>query len=293
MNRVFLKLILLLLCFHPLYTRAQAHERWADIVKWDGVTNWRNYLIYAPGYLGPNALPVPDMSNGTADTLNNISVHFAFHSGTGDKTKNWRMRATYCFLKSKMSADISWIPVEFFEVSPQIKDKRHVYYTGYNDTKAKGDVHVNLTLQILNRWRKDVHLAVRAGFRYASSSSVDAARFTDAPGYHFDLSAAKPLFNDRFKLIAMAGIYIWQLNTEGQNDAILYGGGCEYNYRNWRFMAACRGYSGYRHNGDQPMVISSSLEKQFERISIILNLQEGLRDYDFTSVETGIRYNFK
>jgi hypothetical protein len=63
--------------------------------------------------------------------------------------------------------------------------------SGYNDTKAQGDIYANINFQIFNKWRKYIHLALRAGFRYPTSSSVDAARFTDAPGYHFDVSAAK------------------------------------------------------------------------------------------------------
>jgi hypothetical protein len=83
----------------------------------------------------------------------------------------------------------------------------------------------------------------------------------------------------------MAGIYIWQLNTEGQNDALLYGGGFEYDYNNWKMTASYRGYSGYRKDGDRPIVIRSSIEKRCRSISVMLNIQQGIHDYDFTSVE--------
>ena len=286
------KAILFLCFFYSIGLNAQIFERWADIVKWDGVTPWRNYMIYSPAYMGPNALPVPFMANGTIDSISNIGVHFAFHSCAGDKTKNLRITGNYCFLKNRISADVSWIPAEFFKVDPVTKEKRHVYKSGYNDTKAKGDIYANVNIQILNKWRKYIHLALRAGFRYPTSSSVDAARFTDAPGYHFDVSAAKPLLGDHLKIITMAGMYIWQLNTEGQNDAFLYGGGLEYNSNKWKLTTSCRGYSGYRNDGDHPVVINSSIEKRSKNISFTLNLQKGLRDYDFVSVETGIKYLF-
>lgn len=289
---VLTKALLVTLIFFPDNTGAQTHEKWADVVNWDGVTPWRNYLIYSPGYLGPNALPVPSMSNGTADSVNSIALYFAFHSGTGDKTKNLRITSNYCISRNKLSVEISWVPIESFTMSPEIKDKRHVYLTGYHDSKAKGDIYSNVALQILNRWRKHIHLAVRAGFRYPTSSSVDAARFTDAPGYHFDISAGKSFTGGRFKLNAMGGVYIWQLNTEGQNDAVLFGGGFEYSYKNCRMIATCRGYSGYRHNGDQPLMVAASFEKKFKAVSLLINLQHGLRDFDFSSVETGIKYIF-
>jgi hypothetical protein len=121
------KAILSLCIFYSIDIHAQILERWADIVKWDGVTPWRNYMIYSPAYMGPNALPVPFLSNGTADSISNVGVHLAFHSGPGDRTKNIKITGNYCFLKNRISADISWIPIELFKVGPVTKEKRHVY----------------------------------------------------------------------------------------------------------------------------------------------------------------------
>lgn len=250
-------------------------------------------MFFSAGYLGPNGLPVPAISNGSVDNIDQITVSHLFHFSHGDNTHNLKIAANYCIVKDKLSVDINWVPIEWFKVTDKVKEERHVYHIGYFDTKATGDIYANFTLQILNQWRKHVHLAVRAGFRYATSSGVAAARYTDAPGYYFDLSAAKPLQEGRFKLTAMLGLYVWHLNIEGQNDAILYGGGFEYNYNNWRMITSCRGYSGYRNNGDRPLVINSSFEKKFKNISYLLNLQQGLHDYGFTSIETGIKYLFK
>jgi hypothetical protein len=272
---------------------AQLFERWAEIVKWDGVSSWRNYMIYSPRFMGANALPVPTISNGTADSVNQFSVLHVFHFRHGDYTHNLKISANYCFIKERVSFDINWIPVEWFTVTDRVKEERHVYHIEYYAKKARGDIYCNVTFQLLNKWRKNFHLAFRAGYRYATSSAVAAARFTDAPGYHFDLSAAKPLQEGRFKLTAMLGLYIWQLNIEGQDDAMLYGGGFEYNHNNWRIVTSCRGYSGYRNNGDRPLLINSSIEKRNKRLSFLLNLQQGLHDYRYTSIETGIKYHFK
>jgi hypothetical protein len=92
---------------------------------------------------------------------------------------------------------------------------------------------------------------------------VGSARYTDAPGYHFDFSFGKFLSTDKkWKLAVMAGFYVWQLNTSGQDDAVLYGGGLEYNDKSWQYRLHCRGYSGYRNNGDRPVILSSAVEKK-------------------------------
>ncbi len=274
--------------------QAQTFEKWANLVQWDGYSPWQNYMIYAAGFMGPNALPVPSLANGSLDSVNNISFSSVFFLNRGDKTQNLKLAANYVLVKNLVSADITWLPVEWFRQSPQTKDDRHVYYLYYNDNRATGDIYFNINLQLLNRWRKFIHLAFRAGFRYPTSSSVGSARYTDAPGYHFDFSFGKFLSTDKkWKLAAMAGFYVWQLNTSGQDDAILYGSGLEYNNKSWQYRLNCRGYSGYRNNGDRPVILSSAVEKKINHISVSAGIFRGLKDYQYTGIELGIKYLFK
>jgi hypothetical protein len=270
----------------------QTPQKWAETVSWDGITPWINYMIYSSSYMGPNALPVPDMANGSVDSLSYVSFSSVLHFSKGDKTQNLQFFANHRLVKNRLSAEVLWIPIEWFDVNDATKIKRRVYYSDYYDNKAQGDVFFNFKLQMLNRWRKYIHLALRAGFRYPTSSSVGAARYTDAPGYHFDLSFAKPFFQNKLKLTLMGGLYVWQLNTSGQDDAFLFGGGMEYNYKNLRWRINCRGYSGYRNNGDRPLILESLIEKQFGNFGILLNLHKGLIDYDFTTVSLGSKFIF-
>jgi hypothetical protein len=249
-------------------------------------------MIYSPRFLGPNALPVPTMADGSVDSLQSLALSLVSHFSKGDKTKNFRLSANYCLVKDFISADINWVPYEWFRVSPEVKDERHVYPYFYNDRQASGDIYFNLNLQLLNRLRKYIHLAFRTGYRYPTSTAVGSARYTDAPGYHFDISAAKPLSDNRLKLTAMVGFYVWQLNIAGQNDAFLFGGGVEYHQQDWYYQLNCRGYSGYRHNGDDPVILESTLEKRFRNFGFSLNLYQGVHDYKFTSIGLGAKYIF-
>jgi len=283
--------LLVILFFYSTHAMSQTFNDWAKLVNWDGVTPWRQYLRYSPGFMGPNALPVPEIGNGTVDSINHISVSGVFHFSKGDHTQNIKLRGNYCLVKDFISADITWIPIEWFRQSAGIKNERHVYYHGYYDQKAAGDIYLNVNVQLLSRWRKYIHLVFRTGFRYPTSSSVGAARYTDAPGYHFDLSGGIPLSN-KFKFTTMTGFYVWQLNKKGQNDAILFGGGFEYNHKGWRWQTNCRGYSGYLNNGDRPVIVGSQLEKKSKNISFLFGLHQGLHDYKYTSIELGTKYSF-
>jgi hypothetical protein len=64
---------------------------------------------------------------------------------------------------------------------------------------------------------------LRIGYRFPSSE-IGASRFTDAPGYYFDVSFAKGFHSHpALKWIVMAGGYFWQaeIRRHPQDDAFL------------------------------------------------------------------------
>jgi hypothetical protein len=291
MNNFFLILLLFLSC----QTQAQTQAKWSSIVRWDGFSPWQKYMIYSPAYMGPNALPVPSMANGGIDSVNYIGVSGAFFFSKGDNTQSLKFSGNYCLVKDLISFDAAWVPVEWFQLNDEIKDKRHVYWPNYYAKKALGDVLFNMNVRLLKKWDKHVQLAFRVGYRFPASDveEVAAARFTDAPGYFFDVSAGKFLSSDnRWKLSGMAGFYVWQLNDYGQNDAFLFGAGLEYNSGSWHWQLNGRGYTGWLGNGDFPVVAFSSLENRQKRFAWFLALQQGLHDFDYSSIEIGTKYLF-
>jgi hypothetical protein len=286
-------LFLLLLVSGKLHAQTQA--RWAQIVHWDGYSPWQTYMHFSPGFMGPNALPVPSMSNGGIDSVNYVGPAGSFFFSKGDNTQTLKFIGNYCLVKDLVSFDAAWIPVEWFQVDDATKDKRHVYWPNYYQKVANGDVFLNVNVRLLKKWDKHVQLAFRVGYRFPSSDvrEVAAARYTDAPGYFFDVSAGKYLSPDqRWRLSGMAGFYVWQVTNFGQNDAFLFGGGLEYNANGWRWKLNGRGYTGWIGDGDFPILVSTSLEKQMKTFAIYLQLQQGLHDYGYTGVEFGTKYLF-
>ena len=291
------KLFLTFFVCLSLYSHAQDFGWWANLVKWDGVSPWQRYIITNPGYLGANALPVPFLSNGTIDSVNSFGITGNLHFSKGDNTQNLAIYGNYCLVKNVIAFDIYWVPYERYQMSHAIKEERHVFSHYYYDKSAQGEIHLNTNIQLLKKWRDHIRLALRIGYRLPTSSGLGTARFTDAPGYYFDLSAGKPLGkNSCWNLIGMAGLYVWQTNLDGrrQNDAFLFGGGVEYNPSKLRIQVYGTGYLGYMNNmGDKPVLFRASIEQRGKRINGVFKFQQGIHDFEYTSIEAGLKYGLK
>lgn len=291
--RIFFPAFLFFFCFH---SSAQTSEWWVNTVKWDGITHWSRYIITQPAYMGPNALPVPRIGNGNIDTTFFIGATANFHFSNGDNTQNPTLYANYCFAKGIISMDASWVPYEHYSMSHAIKTERRVFYIKYYDDNAKGDIHLNTNIQVLNKWRKHIQLALRIGFRFPAGGDLETARFSDGSGYYFDISYGKPFGNSHFKWIGMAGFYTWQLNQDRhrQDDAFLFGNGIEYDFKSWKWQTYVAGYLGYlRNSGDKPIVARASVEKRLKRMSLLFGFQQGLHDFKYSSGEIGAKYCFR
>ncbi|MGQ0737639.1 MAG: hypothetical protein ACT4OJ_01140 [Bacteroidota bacterium] len=273
----------------------QTQQQWAQTVNWDGVSHWSKYINTQARYMGPNALAVPFTGNGDVDSNTYIGATGHLHFSRGDKTQNIALYGNYCLVKDVVSLDMAYIPVEFYRMNDSLKKERHVYYTHYYDNVARGDVILNANIRLLRKWEKTIQLALRIGYRYPAGSDLETARYTDGMGYYFDVSFGKPL-SPNLKWIGMAGFYVWQLNGDGhrQNDAFLFGSGLEWNKKGWKFQGYGAGYLGYHfRGGDKPIVLRAQTEKRFKNTGLLLRLQQGVRDFKYSSVELGMKYFLK
>jgi hypothetical protein len=286
-------IILLLLITTNVYS--QTFDWWSQTVGWDGVTHWSRYMITQPAYQGPNSLPVPRIGNGSIDSVFSVGATANAHFSNGDQTQNLTLYGNYCLAKNKIAIDVQWVPYERYSMSHAIKTKRHVFSHNYYDQSAMGEAHINTTIQLFTKWRPHWQVALRLGYRFPCGSGYATARYTDGPGYYFDLSLGKPL-NAQLKWISMLGFYSWQLVSDEhrQNDALLFGSGLEWNYKAWRSQAYVAGYIGYLKNaGDKPVVARFTLEKRVHRNSLMLGFQQGLHDFAYSSVEAGFKFIIK
>ena len=288
---------LLLILTGAVHLRAQDFQWWANAVGWDGVTSWRKYLIYSPYYMGPNALPIPSLPNGKIDSLHSLSASGNVHFMKGDFTVNAALYGTFVLVKDVISFDIYNVPYEYFNQSHDLKTERHVYYYYYNSHKAHGDIILNTKIQLLKKLQPKINLALRMGYRFATSTNYAAARYTDAPGYSFDINAGKPIGkNKRWLIKAMAGLYTWQVNEERyeQNDAFLFGAGTAYHHKTFSFDLYAAGYLGYLKNRkDKPVVLRMGFQQRIKQSAVFFRAQQGVHHFKYTSFETGYTKFFK
>ena len=267
---------------------------WSNLVGWDGISHWSEYQIHSPGFLGPNALPVPQMTDGRVNNISALTAGGQFHFSDGDNTQNLTLYLNYNFLKDVISVDLFFIPVEFFQMSHERKEERNVYYSYYDVSNATGDVYLNTNFRVLTEARNKIDAAIRIGLKTASGGNANPARFTDTPGYYFDASFGKALGNGKWRPYTMLGFYSWETNDDPlpQNDAFMYGFGLEYANNGWSVKNELTGYNGYKENGDRPAVYRLNVSKEFDRLVLTTRYQHGLRDYDYRSIECSVGYKF-
>lgn len=276
----------------PVFSFSQTLEWWRDNVGWNGSTHWSKYIIISPKYLGPNALSVPLINNGSIDSFSSAGVTANAHFSNGDNTQNFMVYGNYTTKNNTIAVDLQYVPYERFQMSHAVKTERHVYYKNYNDSHTVGDFVVNTTMQLFPKWRDKAQLALRLGFRMPAGRHMAAARYGDVPSYWIDMGGAFPFKNSKLKLLGMAGFFVWQTNVDNfrQDDAILFGSGLEWNDRTLKMQVYATGYSGYKNNGDRPTLLRFALEKKIRKQIYIFRVQQGLHDFNYLSFEAGTRF---
>ena len=72
--------LLIVLVLFSLSAKAQ-FDWWNQIHNWDGATPWTQYMTYSHAYLGPNALPIPNVA-GTHSNYASSSAQISLHGVT-------------------------------------------------------------------------------------------------------------------------------------------------------------------------------------------------------------------
>jgi hypothetical protein len=95
-----------------------------------------------------------------------------------------------------------------------------------------------------------------------TGKGLDALRFTNAPGYVFDLLAGKDLLASRsvaVRAVAKVGFLAWQVAHGRQDDAVNFGATLRASLASGISLAGeVRGYSGWREN-DDPVVVGMTV----------------------------------
>ena len=160
----------------------------------------------APAFFGPNAFPVPDMSDGRLSS--DLKLEF-YGDGflcqmtsdpTDDITLDIFAKATVPLFSDRVNLVI-WMPVvEWFRSAPVVNYLRRIddpyqTLTGIDS----GDAYVSTDILLIDEARRGIGLVLRAALKSASGNSYSTARVYDAPGYFFDIAAGRDIYTSENK----------------------------------------------------------------------------------------------
>jgi hypothetical protein len=269
---------------------------WNEQHGWEpGDSGWRNWMIISPGYLGPNALPVPDVRRGFLSNETEMEITASNHFHYGDPTHDISARAYVPFANGKIAVEIYGVILEYYSYTTEIRNERISRDADCKGT-AFGDLNFTTLIQLLKD-RKFPNTLFRFGAKTASGSNLEGARYADTPAYFFDLSFSKDFGASEalvFRPYAMLGFYTWQTNDELnlQNDALLYGLGTDFEKNSWRIVSSWSGYYGYKDNGDRPMQLNFELRKDYNKKAFRIHYQHGLHDWMYKTVRFSFIWKF-
>ena len=243
----------------------------------------------APAFFGPNAFPVPEMSNGL--TSSSLRVEVAADGYWGyDKSRTADLFARVRVPLFTRWANLTvWMPV-------------YEWYSQADGTgSGAGDVYLTTDIQILhNEWfhsgntRFIPQMVVRLGLKTASGEQFSRARHYDCPGYFFDLTMGQtiPLGQVSLRFAGSVGFLCWQTADARQNDAVMYGLQANLSHRYFSLLAEWGGYAGWERHGDAPMVIKVRAAGMIKGFEPFVQYQYGIKDYPFHQLRVGLAYSF-
>ncbi len=262
----------------------------------DNLKNWSRYQIVSPGYFGPNALPVPLLHEAIIPTKFYWSGSFEYYSGKGDKTQDFSMHFIIPVAKGRVGLEFQYVPVEFFSMDSAASVHNRTETGKAVVGKAFGDIYFGTIIQLVRNHAYLPDISIAMSCRTASGTNRANARYTDAPGYHLDASIGDSYGNNKgyfrhVRWYAEIGFYCWQtnLNNYPQNDALLYGCGINFDFKDFFVNQSFRGYSGYMKNGDQPMVYRADVGIKMGEAAFVVGYEKGLKDFLFQSFRAGFQ----
>jgi hypothetical protein len=308
-TRIFLMGTVILFLFPLLLPAQEDMSWWNDKHNWDGITPWFRMMTTSSAYMGPNALPVPELMEGRPGTAYEFEFRPEAHLSKGDQTYNIYTRIELP-IGDRASFESFIVPVEYYKMDSITRDERLA--RNYNaEGIAGGDFWFGTNVQVLRQGthrRPDVQMSFY--FKTASGTNLSDARYTDAPAYYILVNAGQMLYtsasenkNGTFYIRAFGniGTYIWQTHSDvhNQDDAITYGLGIsmqdEYKY----IRLVWAGYWGYIDNGDRPMVLRLQLgtrdlfkaDTGKSKLFWSLRYEAGLKDFEYHTIGFGLTYS--
>lgn len=251
----------------------------------------------SPLYFGPNALPVPDMLDGTVSERFYAEIDMDVHKGFyGDMTETIFAKVNIPLFTPRVNLSL-WMPVvEFYRNTTESFSHFQPEQRRLKGSQV-GNVYVSADIHVFKEKRIVPDVAIRAAIITASGDGDEYSRYYDAPGYFFDAAIAKSVqfrhgFWRSLRGVVSGGFLCWQVTKNTQDDAFMYGLKAIVATRLFDVSFAWQGYSGWKENGDKPMVIKTDLVVPIKHFRPLVAYEYGIRDYPFHHFRIGVGYVF-
>lgn len=282
-------------------SQSRSTKDWIDF----GSSHVNKWLQIAPGKMGPNALPVPDMDYGLIDTLSNAELGVHTHFMPGDHAVNSFMAFYWCVVPEKVAVKIWGFPTETFRMDNAVRDERQIYWDDTGWITNPGDLWISTFIQLVKEKKRFPDLTLNYSFK-TTSGWAHHARYTEAGANYFYGALGKSVnlenhFIDEIRVALMSGFYVWQTNKVelAQDEGPLYQLGVQLKHRDWMWVNEIGGYSGYDAydfigvKGDNdPLIFRTRLQRTGQRFGWKAEYQAGFHDYHYKTFRASMIYRF-
>ena len=262
---------------------------------WDGTTHKSRYMIFSPGFMGPNALPVPYVHKARVPETVVFDLRYDHILGSGNTTQSMVTRLAIPFAKKRIAIELEYNPIEFYTMDSATSRLWRTSTGQAIKGSSLGEFSFGTVIQLIEDVNHLPDMSISMNCRTASGKGRENSRHTNSPGYYMDFSLGdtyriSPRFLQSVRWYATAGFLAWQTNLDDypQDDALLYGLGFDLTLKGFYLNQTLRGYYGYMNNGDRPVVYRVDLGINLVKSSVVFSYEKGIRDYPFQSFQAGI-----
>lgn len=288
---------LVFLFFSSLMLLAQpAPDWWADLhgyVRQHG--NMYALYTYTQGYFGPNALPLPEISDAGIPSHHSFEIAGDAYWGDGDQTQNIALQAEY-IISDRASFSAWGTFCEHAQITRELRDKRVSMAEDGRTFEMVGSVYFCTRIALWHENKMIPELIANVTLKTASEKSQRSSRYFDTPGYYFILESGKNIWQSSsaclqsLRLVGNIGFLSYQMKNKYQNDAPIYALKLKADFGKLSMEAIGGGYEGWMKKGDQHRVARVRVNYALPHLDCFVQYQHGLKDAAPHRLRAGFRY---
>ena len=256
---------------------------------------------YAPAWFGPNANPVPEITDARIPTKTTVSLMGDYYFGYGDKTTNGYVKLEFPLLPERVSFKLWFSTLENYTVTPELSTKRGM--NGNLKGKPNGDLYVQTRISLLKERKNAPAIILNTTLKTASGTNFEERRYFDTPGYYFNVEFGKSFYTkskfiNEIRTVGNLGFLCWETSGSRQNDAPMYGAKLIIGNDKWKLDNTLSGYWGWMHTsshygsdyGDAPLVYAAKFTILAGYMDYFAQYQYGIKDFPYHQIRIGISF---